>query len=979
MRRIHLQTLLYIPMRNFQTTIFLLFMMHCSFISAQYYETGQDPSSIKWLEIKTAKFRVIYPESYGNEGIMFAKSLEDSYGRLRNLFPERKFRIPVIIHSYSTESNGYVAWAPKRMEIYPSPEQNSIPLGTKTQLAIHELTHVFQMASMQTGFSKAASFFLGEQFTGITSALLPLWFFEGNAVFSESVLTPSGRGRTPSFLKEFKAITLENDKTYKYDRIVNGSYKKYVPNHYHSGYQIVSYSLSRYGIDLWNKNLDYTSKYPFLADPVNISLLRFTGKTKRSLYKESFDTLKPLWSEELANKHLNIFRAVSAEKSGKYINYYSPVVVGTDSIISIKTSLTDPYCFVLTDTRKLTENRIHTPGQMYPYFLSAGGGKLAWVEFAPDPRWENRNYLIIKTMDLKTGIISTLSRKSRYMAATISPDGSKIAASENSISNINSLVIIDAVTGMPILKSDSPENASLQRPQWSTDGKRITFISLTDKGEAIIEYSILTNSWSALVDYGRYDLQSSFLKNDTLYYISSQTGTEEIHLRTPQGISYCLTQSKYGLNDLAYAGNKLLFTNYTSSGYDIATEKFTDLKPLESISNDSASLLINRFNISKNTEKTTEPEVYNPEPYRKYRHLFRFHSWMPFYADIEQVKEDPASIRPGFTLLSQNHLSTLITEAGYEFNESREHIIHSKIIWKGWYPVFESKFDYGGNPGVLTSGESVGNPANEMKGLRWINSVSLPLKFSSGRFMQYLQPFISYDYKNNYIYLKDENKFDYGQGMLSGRIFFSNYHRSSLRDIYPRLAQVFDINYVFSPTDSKIYPEDISLKTALYTPGIFPNNGLKIRFEREKQGQAMYSLNNRISFPRGYKNIISKDLTFFSADYAFPMVYPDINISSLFYLKRIRASVFGDYASGNDNLYLKNTGSGLMLDYRHQYSEKFRSFGIEMLADFHIFRLPFMISGGLQSAWKNINEKPTLELLFNIELFGMAINRDKEL
>ena len=53
-------------------------------------------------------------------------------------------------------------------------------------------------------------------------------------------------------------------------------------------------------------------------------------------------------------------------------------------------------------------------------------------------------YMIIKTMDLKTGIVRILSEISRYLSAAISPDGTRIAASENSVSNKNSLVIIDA-------------------------------------------------------------------------------------------------------------------------------------------------------------------------------------------------------------------------------------------------------------------------------------------------------------------------------------------------------------------------------------------------------------------------------------------------------------------------------------------------------------------------------------------------------
>ena len=145
--------------------VFAFFVSVTQYLSAQYYETGQDPASVKWLQIKTERFRIIYPESYGDEGLRFARALDDSYEKLLKVFPAQKFRIPVIIHNYTTESNGYVAWAPRRMEIYPTPDQNSIPLETTTQLTLHELTHVFQLNSLNQGFSKAMSVILGEQFT----------------------------------------------------------------------------------------------------------------------------------------------------------------------------------------------------------------------------------------------------------------------------------------------------------------------------------------------------------------------------------------------------------------------------------------------------------------------------------------------------------------------------------------------------------------------------------------------------------------------------------------------------------------------------------------------------------------------------------------------------------------------------------------------------------------------------------------------
>jgi hypothetical protein len=71
------------------------------------------------------------------------------------------------------------------------------------------------------------------------------------------------------------------------------------------------------------------------------------------------------------------------------------------------------------------------------------------------------------------------------------------------------------------------------------------------------------------------------------------------------------------------------------------------------------------------------------------------------------------------------------------------------------------------------------------------------------------------------------------------------------------------------------------------------------------------------------------------------------------------------------------TSNGIVPIYNTSETKSFKSFGIDLLVDFHILRIPFMISGGVQSAWKNVNEPPSLELLFNVNLFGMTFGRRK--
>lgn len=961
---------------NYRSVIlYTLLFLSADVTFSQYYQTGQDPAALKWVQIKTDRFRVIYPEKYGSQGIAFARSLNDASARLRSLFPERKIRIPVIIHSYTTSSNGYVAWAPSRMEIYPTPEQNTIPLDPMKQLSIHELAHVMQMSSLNKGFTRGMSFLLGEQVYGAVAFLLPLWFLEGDAVFAESALTGSGRGRSPAFLKQFKAIAVEKDEIYKYDKIVGGSYRDFVPNHYESGYQMVTWALAKNNPQVWNNMLNYTAKFPFTINPVNISLTKNTGLRKMDLYTEAFDSLKIMWTKEVMVSGAFSYPQINPAKGGKYLNYYSPVVAGTEGIIAVKTSLSEPPAFVLIEPDSKKEKKILIPGQIYPWFISYGNGSLVWVETRNDPRWANREYSIIKLLNIKSKRVRVVSRKSRYLCAAISPDGKIIAAGQNSVDNQNSLILIDTETGRVMKTIPSPGNAYIQHPQWSDGGDNITIISLTQEGEGVINYNLSANKWEKLIMEGKNDLQSALLRNDSLFFISSVSGTDNIYLMTPDRKISGITRSRFGAADLTVGNNRLYFSDYTSSGNNICSLSL----PVSVITPDTltgtASFLINRFNIKPDIADSASTGQYTPRPYRKILHLFRFHSWMPFYADIQQIKSDPASIRPGVTLMTQNNLTSLVSTAGYEYTQDKRNVVHTRITWQGWYPVLESDLDYGNKPVIAKFGENVEDPSGVKPGISFTNTLSVPLNFTPGRFNQYFNPSISSEYMNDWIYLKESNSYDYGQNLITGRLYFSNYQNLAYRDIIPRWAQTIDLSWVFAPFDSKIYGSELSLRTALYFPGFLPNNGIRFRFERERQDPQIFYLNSKISLPRGYSNIISEDISFVSGDYIAPLFYPDINLGSFLYFKRLRTSIFYDFARGTRNSYYASTAAGLKkVDY-HDYSENFSSTGIELMADINVLRIPYAMSCGVQSAWTRGTGIPVFRFLLNFDLFGMVINK----
>ena len=964
---------------GYRSLWFCIFFLVSFSVSAQYYETGQDPANLKWLQIKTDRFRIIYPEKYGINGIEFARSLEQAYNDLSVLYPVSRARIPVIIHNYTTQSNGYVAWAPSRMEIYPTPEQNTIPLDPNRSLALHELTHVLQMQSLNKGFSRFMSVFFGQQFPGAMAALLPLWYLEGDAVFAESALSGAGRANSASFQKQLKAISVEKGKVYKYDKLVNGSFRDYIPDHYQSGSQAVAMSRLKYGQDVWNKALNTTANLPFLFDPVNISLLKNTDKTKKRLFKETFDTLNTLWNEEIRNNGSHPYKYLNPEKKKKFLSYYSPVPAGDNKIAAIRTSLSDPPVIVLIDTVNRSEKKIHVPGIIYPYYLSGARSLLVWVEAQTDPRWENRNYSVLKMMDVKSGIVRQLTWKTRLMSASLSPDGKTIAAVENTSDNRNNLILFDIKSNKITRSVPAPGNASLQRPQWSADGSEITVISLTDKGEGIISFRPENQAWKVFLEESRDDYQSSFLRNDSLFFVSSESGIENIFALSPEKKLSRLTNSRFGATDVTVSGNRVLFCDYSSSGNDICSLNLKSIPGYDPGNRDRRAYLVENITLpEKGGVAGPVQKIYQPVRYWKWQHLFRFHSWMPFYADIEELQSDPASVRPGFTLLSQNNLSTLTTTLGYEYT-NKKHMFHSKIKWQGLYPVIESSLDYGDYNYVFRtrSGAKLEDPKPIKPELVFSNTLSVPLTFTNGRFYQFFQPSVSANYRNQYIlYIKGDTIYDYGQTELVARLYFANFHKAALRDIYPRFAHVFDFNYSFYPFDKDIYGSFLTLRTALYFPGFFRNNGIRFRYEADKQYVEQISMWNRINYPRGYKNLASENLHFLSADYVTPLAYPDFNLMSLFYLTRIRADLFYDYASGTGNYHFEPNNAGpLVLKKYNESRETFSSFGIELLADFYVLRFPYMISSGIQAAWMHGNTSPSIEWLFKMDINGMNIGR----
>ena len=382
---------------------------------------------------------------------------------------------------------------------------------------------------------------------------------------------------------------------------------------------------------------------------------------------------------------------------------------------------------------------------------------VTWSELQHDARWENRNYQVIVVHDLKSGETTRITRRSRYVAPAISSDGSLIAAVENTPAGENRLVFLETSTGRTIRETVPPANGYPQRPAWNEDNSAVSVVLLTDNGEGVFTYSLAEDKWSMVLEPGRNDLQAARMRNDTLFFISSAGGTDNLFYKTPDSKIYQMTRSRFGIESFSLSGGRVFFSDYNHTGFNIV---FTGIKgDLFEYENAAApassrlseiSLPVAEPGSQLLTGDSSEIELipeYRVSRYRKWKNMINIHSWMPFYFDMERISADPTSVSPGITLLTQNLLSTVTGSLGYEYYAG-EHKFHTGITWKGWYPVVDFRLSYGGEPGIFRGDQDV-SPSVVYPSISAKTEIYLPLRFTAGASSQYLRFSVNHTYENN--------------------------------------------------------------------------------------------------------------------------------------------------------------------------------------------------------------------------------------
>ena len=943
---------------GFSLILFLFFIP----VSSQFYQYGEEPGSVRWKKIESEHFLIIYPEGRKEVADKMMNLFEISYkgnGQQLNNFPKK---IPVLLHFQTVVSNGFVVWAPKRIELFMHPDVDGYSQEWHNQLALHEYRHIVQLDKLNKGITKILTTVLGQQGIGPAVGMLPFWFIEGDAVYAETSLSNSGRGRLPAFEMELKAQLLSGEKRYSYDKAYLGSYKDFVPDYYRLGYQMVSFARQEYGDDIWSHALDYTGRHPYQLAPLYFHLKKY-DLSSRKLYNQTMDFLTENWEESLKVRDVKEVLPFEERINDDYLSYNYPHCMEDGSVIAIKSSLADidRIVRIYPDGH---EEKVYTPGYLYSNSISVSGEKIVWDETVPHLRFRNKSYSVIKMLDTKTGKIKRVSHSSRYSSPSYCDENKMIAVVETGPELDFKLVFLSA-EGRTVHVAKSPENIQLMQPSWIPEQQKVLLIGLGTEGKSIWEYDYKERIWTSLLETGPVNISNPVSDGKKVYFNASWNGSDNIYSLNPEDNSiHQISYSRLGAFEpfIDKGKENIYYSIYSAEGYHIVKNSLKELSP--KVLNPLSEIKEQSFFSYSDSEKSISSndsgsKIYPEKKYSRLQHMFNLHSWTPLYYDYNDPSIDDIKLNPGFTLLSQNLLGTAISSLGYEYKD-QESYFHANFTYRGFYPIISLDYDFGGYPAVGTSDASATLPSMLKTNMNISVSTYLPMNLSRGKWNIGITPSMKIAYSGAYLYSLTDLTYNRGLTSLEGRFFSYAYVKTAYRDLQPRWGLVLDGSFLSTPFENENFGDISSFQSSVYLPGLFKNHGIKTRYYKQWNNPQIFLYgSNKIPFPRGVDTYFGLDMQRFSIDYNLPVAYPDLSLGSLLYLKRIRADLFSDYLEGD----IITGFDPLNIDFK-----SFQTSGLELYFDFHAFRFLFPFNLGVRYSYLHNEAQSRFEGLFSIEI-----------
>lgn len=905
---------------------------------AQVFGGEQNPLRVDWRQINHRGFQLIYPTELENEAQRMANTIGHIYPIEAASLGLQKTTLPILFQNRGVVANGFVALAPKRSEFNATPPQNFDSQEWLNNLAVHELRHAAQYDKLTNNLAVPL---VQEIYFAWMGASIPLWFFEGDAVTTETALTKSGRGRQPFWIMPYRTLLLEA-KNPSYSKANFGSNKDIAPGYYQLGYLVTANIRKSFGASIFDSLLTDIRKRPLRLYPFSGSLKKLTGSTAKDWFEKTQAELKTQWQNQ--DRLTKSADYPSLHKTPTYAtDYFLPQRLPDGSILTLKQSKAETAHFVTIDSNKKEKWLFGIGYQEQPWY-SYASGKLVWDEIRYDPRFRQRSYSVICVYDFSTGKTRKLRPRSRLFSPSLSADGTKVIAVQIDLSNQAALVELDVASGDIIYTYPNPQHQMLQSPSYHPDGNRITYIGLSEKGKSIWTAEKNLPATQVLAET-RQQINRPQFTHLGIAFNAHYSGLDNIYyLDLTSGEISSLSEAKYGAFNASFSKNskEILFNNFGLLGYSIASTSFHP----QNITS-SNFVFFGEAAVAQENNPDIFAEVpdsnFISEPYKKLGNLFQFHSLSPVIEN-EYVG--------GLQLKSNNLLNTVDIYTGANYHRDLGRFEYQAgINLKSFYPIINLSYE---NRPVRTfyTSNKIRKQGDWRENQVRLNA-QVPLNLQSRD--DYYNFAFTVGTSLTKRYLPENLPANFTRSLnfpMEYRFTFAHGKRQAARDVAPRWSQIFRFKYFNQPFDQKLTGELFSIENFFYTPGVAKNHSFLVNFNYQ-QVTGVHRYATAINRVYGYNNILAKTplkntLLF---NYRFPIAFPDAELGPLAYLKDLRATLFCHY----ENFGIES----------NVYEPK--TYGFELRSNMNLLRYDVNVDFGGRMVFVNkiYRQNPILELIFN--------------
>jgi len=905
--------------------IVYLLSIHISF--------GQYKPGLNWKKINTSHYKILVPESNQAKGLKIANRLEYLYSSADYQLTGGHEKLPLILNPSQSTANGYVILPPYHSEWTLTPALGRFT-GTNhwtNLLALHEIRHAVQYSFLNQGKIKTIDMLFGDLGrAGVSNLLIPRWYFEGDAIYQETILSNSGRGRIPFFNKRLKALLL-NNMIYKYNKTIYGSYRNKVPSHYQYGYHQIAYLSTVYSRDtlrsVINETLCSSLKFDlnFMLHPFSTSLKKYTGHGAKSLYRTSLKNIKSKWKRELQNNSITDYHNLTSRKEDEYIDYYYPQLDSSGTLFCVRSGLSQrpTLCKITEETTKY----LHPlPAECRQNGFDIENNLVVWSEFHNHKRWSKESWSDLVIYNLKIDERKRLTHKRNFFQPVLSPSGKNIAAISFDNQFKAQITILNSSTGKLLKNYKLPTYTTPMTIAWFPSGQKLVYILKKNNNKTLRVLNLKTGKHKKLIQGSSYNLYQPICWKNYILFESTFSGQEEIFaIDTTNKVIKQIVSSKIGAYNPEIDRNQniLYYNNYTHKGYNIVK---TSLTPKKWTTIDTTKF-VHPYSFQSNSDLATVNDSFPHKnyPIKNYHGVERYinlHSWLPL-----------AVVNNGIFLFSDNILNTLNFKIGgyWNINESEPYFL-TELMLKKFYPITSISYRYGIRKSYFPNSIET-DFVKIWKESNLSISQRIPLisnkqgitqnNFSVNYGVSYLQ---SWNTKRkifnengtftNFLDRRNGPIYSYNFG-LRGGIIADNSYRDLVKDGI-KYQFKFAKTLPFSPLEGQKYY--FASQMGIRTPS--NDGGFKLHLQYEKINKKDYKYSHSILRPSSISHINFNKAIKSRFEYKFPLYYPDLGILGFTYLKRISKAFFLEYFNSNKQAAF-NIGNGLTFELGGFFGIKF--------------------------------------------------------